>query len=84
MRSSGLTLAPEAGTQRMRNVINKQVTEEDVMSSIGAAVESGLKRVKLYFMIGLPTEEEQDCLGIVDLGYRVAKLGQHGPLKCHN
>ncbi len=80
VRSSGLTLAPEAGTQRMRNVINKQVTEEDVMSSIGAAVESGLKRVKLYFMIGLPTEEEQDFLGIIDLGYRVAKLGQHGPL----
>jgi radical SAM superfamily enzyme YgiQ (UPF0313 family) len=67
----GLTLAPEAGTQRMRDVINKNVTEEDLLSAVTAAFEAGWRRVKLYFMIGLPTETDEDVAGI---GRLVAKV----------
>lgn len=56
VRKSGLTFAPEAGSQKMRDVINKGVTEEDLMNAVGAAFESGWNSVKLYFMIGLPYE----------------------------
>lgn len=57
VRKSGLTFAPEAGSQKMRDVINKGVTEEDLMNAVGAAFESGWNSVKLYFMIGLPYEQ---------------------------
>ncbi|SHJ00831.1 TIGR03960 family B12-binding radical SAM protein [Lutispora thermophila] len=84
VRKSGLTFAPEAGTQRLRDVINKNVTEEDLINSVGAAFDSGYSGVKLYFMIGLPTETMEDVEGIADLGnkvldryYRVPK-GQRG------
>jgi radical SAM family uncharacterized protein len=67
----GLTLAPEAGTQRLRDVINKNVTEEDLIDAVRAAFEAGWRRVKLYFMIGLPTETDEDVRGI---GRLVAKV----------
>lgn len=71
VRKSGLTFAPEAGTQRMRDVINKGVDEADVINSVGAAFETGYSGVKLYFMIGLPTETMEDIQGIADLTYKV-------------
>lgn len=70
-RRSGLTLAPEAGTQRMRDVINKNVTEEDLLSAVRTAFTSGWRRVKLYFMIGLPTETDDDVAGIGELVNKV-------------
>ena len=74
VRKSGLTFAPEAGTQRMRDVINKNITEEDVMQSCRLAFEGGYTSVKLYFMIGLPTETEEDIRGIIELAQRVVDL----------
>lgn len=71
VRKSGLTFAPEAGTQRMRNVINKGVDEEDLINSVGAAFDTGYSNVKLYFMIGLPTETMEDIQGIADLAFKV-------------
>lgn len=71
VRKSGLTFAPEAGSQKMRDVINKGVTEEDLMSAVGAAFESGWSSVKLYFMIGLPYETDEDVLAIADLARKV-------------
>lgn len=71
VKKSGLTLAPEAGTQRLRDVINKGVTEEDVLRSVTEAFESGWSGVKLYFMIGLPTETDEDLLGIAELAKKV-------------
>lgn len=75
-RKSGLTLAPEAGTQRLRNVINKNNTEEDLLRSVRTAFESGWKRVKLYFMIGLPTETDEDIAGIADLVKKTAAIAR--------
>lgn len=74
VRKSGLTFAPEAGTQRMRDVINKGVTEENLMDAVGAAFDAGWSTVKLYFMIGLPTETDEDIEGIAELAYRVLDL----------
>ena len=71
VRKTGLTFAPEAGSQRLRDVINKNVTEEDLINSVGAAFDSGYSNIKLYFMIGLPTETMEDVEGIADLGYKV-------------
>ncbi|OAA31413.1 radical SAM protein [Kosmotoga arenicorallina S304] len=75
IRKTGLTFAPEAGTQRLRNVINKNVTEENILSAISSAIEKGWKRVKLYFMIGLPTETDEDVNGIVELSRKIKALG---------
>ena len=71
VRKTALTLAPEAGTQRLRDVINKGVTEEDLVRSVTDAFEQGWSAVKLYFMIGLPTETDEDVLGIAHLAERV-------------
>jgi radical SAM family uncharacterized protein len=71
VRKSGLTFAPEAGTQRMRDVINKGVDEQDLINSVGAAFETGYSSLKLYFMIGLPTETMEDIQGIADLTFKV-------------
>ncbi len=71
VRKTALTLAPEAGTQRLRDVINKGVTEEDLMRSVTDAFEQGWSAVKLYFMLGLPTETDEDVLGIADLAAKV-------------
>ena len=73
VRKTALTLAPEAGTQRLRDVINKGVTEEDLMRAVTDAFEEGWNAVKLYFMIGLPTETDEDVLGIADLAAKVRK-----------
>jgi len=73
IRKSGLTFAPEAGTQRMRDVINKGVDESDLLNSVGAAFECGYTGVKLYFMIGLPTETMEDVLGIGHLAQKVVE-----------
>ena len=69
-KKGGLTFAPEAGTQRLRNVINKNVTEEDLFAAIDAAFAAGWRRCKLYFMIGLPTETDEDVKGIASLAQR--------------
>lgn len=74
VRKSGLTFAPEAGTQRLRDVINKGVTEQNLEDAVGAAFRSGWSTVKLYFMIGLPTETMEDVKGIADLAYRVLDI----------
>lgn len=74
VRKSGLTFAPEAGTQRLRDVINKGVTEENLMEATGAAFRQGWSTIKLYFMIGLPTETDEDIIGIAKLAYRVLDL----------
>ena len=73
VRKSALTLAPEAGTQRLRDVINKGVTEEDLMRSVREAFEAGWSAVKLYFMLGLPTETDEDVDGIADLARKVTR-----------
>lgn len=74
VRKSGLTFAPEAGTQRLRNVINKGLTEENIMNACNLAFRSGWNNIKLYFMIGLPTETYEDLDGIVDLANKVVDL----------
>ena len=71
VRTGGITFAPEAGTQRLRDVINKNVTEDDLMRSVGIAFRGGKSNVKLYFMNGLPTETDDDILGIAALAKRV-------------
>ena len=74
VRKAGLTFAPEAGTQRMRDVINKNVTEEDLLRACSDAFQAGWTGVKLYFMIGLPTETDEDVLGIAELAKKVSRL----------
>ena len=71
VRTGGITFAPEAGTQRMRDVINKNVSEEDLLRSAGIAFANGKNSVKLYFMSGLPTERDEDIVGIAELASRV-------------
>lgn len=73
-RKSSVTFAPEAGTQRLRNVINKNITDEDIDSSMRIAFESGYRTVKLYFMLGLPTETDEDVLGIAGIAERVRRI----------
>lgn len=81
VRRSGLTFAPEAGTQRLRDVINKNVTEQEVMSTVRQAFEGGWMAVKLYFMIGLPTETFEDIDGIADLAQKVVDAYYNNPEK---
>ncbi|MDD4752826.1 MAG: TIGR03960 family B12-binding radical SAM protein, partial [Desulfitobacteriaceae bacterium] len=76
VRKSGLTFAPEAGTQRLRDVINKGVTEEDIKETTYAAFSQGWTSIKLYFMIGLPTETYEDLDGIVDLAQKILSIGR--------
>ena len=73
VRKSGLTFAPEAGTQRLRDAINKNVTEEDILRSCSTAFAGGWNKVKLYFMLGLPTETDEDVIGIAALVYKILK-----------
>ena len=73
VRKSGLTFAPEAGTQRLRDVINKNVTEEEIERTCNLAFSAGYTSVKLYFMLGLPTETDEDVLGIAELAEKVYK-----------
>ena len=76
VRRTGLTFAPEGGTWRMRTVINKLITEEDLYGAVDAAFSQGWRRVKLYFLIGLPTERDEDVLGIAELGARCVEIGR--------
>src|SRR5439155_18850647 len=77
VRKTGFTIAPEAGTQRLRDVINKNITEQDVMNSCSVAFEEGWSAMKMYFMIGLPTETDNDVIGIAELGKKVRELGKN-------
>ncbi|MBD5159300.1 MAG: TIGR03960 family B12-binding radical SAM protein, partial [Ruminococcus sp.] len=74
VRKSGLTFAPEASTQRLRDAINKNVTEEEIMNTCRIAFEGGYSAVKLYFMMGLPTETDEDIKGIAELSQRIIDL----------
>lgn len=73
-KKSGLTFAPEAGTQRLRDVINKGITEKDIFDAVEQAIELGWKHIKLYFMIGLPTETDADLDGIADIARRIMEI----------
>ncbi|MBO7217951.1 MAG: TIGR03960 family B12-binding radical SAM protein, partial [Clostridia bacterium] len=81
VRKSSLTFAPEAGTQRLRDVINKNINEEEIISTCKMAFESGYTAVKLYFMMGLPTETDEDLAGIADLAQKVVDLYYSNPDK---
>lgn len=74
VRKSGLTFAPEAGTQRLRDAINKNVTEEEILRSCRTAFSGGWSSVKLYFMLGLPTETDEDVIGIAELVYKILQV----------
>jgi radical SAM-linked protein len=76
VRATGLTFAPEAGTQRMRDVVNKNVTEEQLLETAERVFSRGWDRMKLYSMIGLPTEGDEDVVGIVEMGARTAAVGR--------
>ncbi len=76
VRKTGFTLAPEAGTERLRRVINKGISEEDLLLATKNAFELGWRLVKLYFMLGLPTETDADLAGIIDLAHRAKRTGK--------
>ncbi|MFZ0529442.1 MAG: TIGR03960 family B12-binding radical SAM protein [Propionicimonas sp.] len=75
-RRSGLTFAPEGGSERLRKVINKMVSEQDLIDTVAAAFSQGWRQVKLYFMCGLPTETDEDVLGIADMAAHVIEAGR--------
>lgn len=79
IRKNGLTFAPEAGTQRLRDVINKNVTEEEILTTCKTAFMGGYTAVKLYFMLGLPTETDEDLKGIADLGQKIVNMYYNMP-----
>ncbi len=81
VRRSGLTFAPEAGTQRLRDVINKNVTQEELLNTVNNAFSEGWTTIKLYFMIGLPTETMEDVEGIANLGQMVVDAFYNNPNK---
>ena len=78
VRKSGFTIAPEAGSQRMRNVINKNLDEEQILTACRLAFEAGWDVIKLYFMIGLPTETDADVDAMVDLAHEILRIGRRG------
>jgi len=82
VRPSGVTLAPEAGTQRLRDVIGKNMSEENILEGVSAAFEEGIESIKLYFMIGLPTETEEDLLGICNLAKKIMEIGRQFGKRC--
>src|SRR6202008_4556228 len=75
-RRTGLTFAPEAGSWRLRQVINKLITEEDLYAAVEGAYSQGWRRVKLYFLTGLPTEMDEDTLGVAELARNVVEIGR--------
>lgn len=81
VRKSGLTFAPEAGTQRLRDVINKNITEEEILTTCKTAFTGGHTSVKLYFMMGLPTETDEDIIGIAELAQKIVDLYYNLPQK---
>ncbi|MEA1986422.1 MAG: TIGR03960 family B12-binding radical SAM protein [Candidatus Marinimicrobia bacterium] len=83
-KKSGITFAPEAGTQRLRDVVNKNISEDDLFSSVKIALENKYKTMKFYFMIGLPTETDEDIAGIVDLIKRISLMSKsYGRINIH-
>ena len=78
VRKSGMTFAPEAGTQRLRDIINKGVNEDDIFAAVSSALAGGWSSFKLYFMAGLPYETDEDLLGIADLARRILQMGASG------
>jgi radical SAM family uncharacterized protein/radical SAM-linked protein len=76
VRKSGFTIAPEAGTERLRRVINKNLTEDEILRACRLAFEAGWQDIKLYFMIGLPTETDEDVDGIVELAHKILEIGR--------
>ncbi len=76
VRATGLTFAPEAGTQRMRDVINKNISHDDIIQTAHRVFSRGWRRMKLYFMIGLPTEDDEDVVGIMELGREMKEIGR--------
>jgi radical SAM family uncharacterized protein/radical SAM-linked protein len=76
VRNTSLTFAPEAGSERMRKVINKNISEEDMMNTAREVFSRGWKKMKLYFMIGLPTEEDEDVIAIMETGLKAKQVGQ--------
>lgn len=85
IQGASLTFAPEAGTQRLRDVINKNINDENILSSLTAAMKYGVKNVKLYFIMGLPTETQEDLQGIVDIVRLIKRLhGEYGSSKLLN
>ncbi len=83
-KKNSLTFAPEAGTQRLRNVINKDITEDDVERGLNMAFDMGYTGIKLYFMFGLPTETDEDVLGICDIVDRIRKIYSANPSRARN
>jgi len=81
-RKTGLTFAPEAGSQRLRDVINKNVTEEDLLRTAEMAFQRGWQHLKLYFMVGLPTETDEDIDAIADLVHKVRRIGRQARGQC--
>ena len=75
VKATGLTFAPEAGTQRMRDVINKNITEDDIFQTCHRVFSKGWSKMKLYFIIGLPTEEDEDVVGIAEMGRQALAIG---------
>ena len=78
VRKTGFTIAPEAGTQRLRDIINKGITEDEILTTVKNVFDAGWNAIKLYFMVGLPCETEEDLQGIVDLSRRVLSLARRG------
>jgi radical SAM family uncharacterized protein len=76
VRPSGITVAPEAGTQRLRDVIGKNMSEEDIINGITSAFSEGIEAIKLYFMLGLPTETDEDVRGIGELAQKILRIGR--------
>lgn len=76
VRPSGVTLAPEAGTQRLRDLIGKNMTEEHIIEGVRSAFSEGIESIKLYFMLGLPTETEEDLTGICELSRKILEIGR--------
>jgi radical SAM superfamily enzyme YgiQ (UPF0313 family) len=74
VRKSGLTIAPEAGSQRLRDVINKNLTEDEILNACRTAFAGGRNSIKLYFMLGLPTETDEDVLAISDLAFKMVRV----------
>jgi radical SAM superfamily enzyme YgiQ (UPF0313 family) len=83
VRQSGVTIAPEAGTQRLRDLIGKDLSEEDILNGAKAAFESGMTAIKLYFMIGLPGETEEDLIALCELARKIVLLGKGLSKRAH-
>jgi len=83
VRPSSVTVAPEAGTQRLRDFVRKNLTEEQILDGARVAFSEGVTNIKLYFMIGLPTETEEDLAGIVDLSRKVSAVGREFSGRAH-